>query len=134
MTFAFKGMLFSGILALSANTALVAQSSSWAEQWYRAKYGRPLPTEQARIDAAREPSVQVIPAQAVTHARRVNGWLEQLHREKYGRATPREDARMREANLGKDAVMTSKNVAPPDLSFEDRYQAKTGRRLPVEAR
>jgi hypothetical protein len=134
MKFGVEGILVVGIFAMSAGTVLAAQTNSWPEEWYRAKYGRPSPSEQTRIDATRKPEAQIAAAEPVTRARRVNGWLEQFYKEKYGRPTPREDARIREANLGKDAVMTSKGAAPADLAFENRYRAKYGRPSPVESR
>lgn len=53
MRSSIKRIVLSAVFTMGASSLLVAQSSnSWAEQWYRAKLGRPSPTEQARIDAA----------------------------------------------------------------------------------
>jgi hypothetical protein len=46
-----RSILFTGILAIVASGSMVAQTSNgWSEQWYRAKYGRPSPTEEARLE------------------------------------------------------------------------------------
>ena len=47
-----RNIVFTGVLAMAASSMAVAQtSSSWFEQRHRAKYGRPSPTEQARLTA-----------------------------------------------------------------------------------
>ena len=47
-----RSILFTGILAMASSSLMVAQTSaSWSEQWYRAKYGRPSPLEEARLNA-----------------------------------------------------------------------------------
>lgn len=49
----FKVLLLTGIAAIGTNGLLAAQTgNSWAEQIYRAKYGRPSPTEEARLKKA----------------------------------------------------------------------------------
>src|ERR1017187_5367372 len=46
-----RSILFTGILAIVAISSMVAQTSNAGfEQWYRAKYGRPSPTEEARLE------------------------------------------------------------------------------------
>src|ERR1035437_1206041 len=48
-----RSILITGILTIVANTSMVAQTSNGGfEQWYRAKYGRPSPTEQARLNTS----------------------------------------------------------------------------------
>jgi hypothetical protein len=130
--FSIGGILFFGILALNAGNALVAQTnSSWAEQWYRAKYGRPSPTEQAQLDAR---SYSSAPRTVATSAIRIraNRWPEQFYQAKHGRPTPREDARLREANLGRAAVMTSDARVPVENRFESWYRGKFGRPSPMQ--
>lgn len=39
---------------MGASSLAVAQPGTWAEPWYRAKFGRPSPTEVARLNAARQ--------------------------------------------------------------------------------
>ena len=131
MKHSIKGILPVVILAITTTSTLVAQSgNSWAEQWYRAKFGRPSPTEQARLDAIKQPSLAPVSAVAVTRPRYVNATLEQLYQTKHGRPTPREEARIREANLGKDAVMITRTESPADSRFENWYRARYGRPSP----
>lgn len=47
-------IIISAIFTMGANSLAVAQPSTWAEQWYRAKFGRPSPTEEARLNAAKQ--------------------------------------------------------------------------------
>jgi hypothetical protein len=69
----------------------LANGNSWSEQWYRAKYGRPSPLEEARLNAEQantayreETTSQVaIPA---------NTWYEGWYRAKFGRPSPTEEA------------------------------------------
>jgi len=125
MKFATKSVLFSIILAMSSSLLVAQSSSSYAEQWYRAKFGRPSPTEQARIDASQKPADRST-STALLGKNRANAWSEVLFQAKHGRPSPREEARVREANLGRDMVMTSK-LAPVDDRFENWFRAKYGR-------
>lgn len=126
-------IILSAVFTMGANSLLLAQpGNSYAEQWYRAKFGRPSPTEQARIDAAQkatttQPAVTaVLPKTALA-----NTFAEQLHRAKYGRPTPREEARLREANLGKNETLLSRTSTPANERFENWYRAKYGRPSPL---
>ena len=47
-----KAIILTAVFTLGASSLAVAQPSTWAEQWYRAKFGRPSPTEEARLNAA----------------------------------------------------------------------------------
>jgi hypothetical protein len=50
-----KVILFAGTLLMDDSGLMAAQtSSSWLDQWYRAKFGRPSPAEEARLKAERE--------------------------------------------------------------------------------
>lgn len=50
-----KAIMLTVVFSMGASSLLVAQpSNSRFEQWYRAKYGRPSPTEQARLDSAKQ--------------------------------------------------------------------------------
>ena len=121
-----KSILFTFILATSSSLLVAQPGSNYAEQWYRAKFGRPSPTEQARIDATQKRAVAPADSSAVLGTKHGNPWLEQLYQAKHGRPTPNEEARLREANLGRDSVMTSK-LAPVDDQFENWFRAKYGR-------
>jgi hypothetical protein len=88
-----RSILLTAVLALVASTSMVAQSSSSrSEQSYRAKFGRPSPTEEARIQSAQENTAyrEVTPVQTVIPA---NVWFEGWYRAKYGRPSPSEEAR-----------------------------------------
>ena len=83
-----SSILTTGLLALVASPAMVAQTGNTGfEQWYRAKYGRPSPTEQTRMDVAAQQTV--VPVAATT-----NAGFEQWYRAKYGRPSPAEEARL----------------------------------------
>jgi hypothetical protein len=83
-----SSILTTGLLALVASPAIVAQTSNPGfEQWYRAKYGRPSPSVQARLDVAAQQAT--LPVAAST-----NGGFEQWYRAKYGRPSPAEEARL----------------------------------------
>ena len=105
-----RSILLTAILATVASASMVAQSNSWSEQWYRAKFGRPSPTEEARIQAAQETTAyrEAEPAQTVVPA---NSWFEGWYRAKYGRPSPTEEARL---NAAKQT--TAKPAVPNDLA------------------
>src|SRR6266702_2809033 len=47
-----RSILITGTLAIFTSSSMVAQTGNgWFEHWYRAKYGHPSPTEQARLEA-----------------------------------------------------------------------------------
>ncbi len=46
-----RSILFSGALVMGANALMAETSNAWLDQWYRAKFGRPSPTEEARLKA-----------------------------------------------------------------------------------
>jgi hypothetical protein len=87
-TFA-RNILVSCILSIAFTTAVVAQpGNSQYDQWYRAKYGRPAPTQQVsvktpQIDSTVPEATQ--PTVAVTN-------FEHWYRAKYGRPSPTEQA------------------------------------------
>src|ERR1017187_877489 len=67
-----RSILFTGILAIVAISSMVAQTSNgWFEQWYRAKYGRPSPTEEARLETKQvnSASPEATPSTLATSAR-----------------------------------------------------------------
>ncbi len=89
-----RNIMFTGVLAMAASSMAVAQSSNnWSEQWYRAKYGRPSPTEEARVKAEQANTAyrEEAPLQAAVAA---NSWFEGWYRAKYGRPSPTEEARL----------------------------------------
>ncbi|HEX9198441.1 MAG TPA: hypothetical protein VF865_02705 [Acidobacteriaceae bacterium] len=87
-----RSILITGTLAIFANSSMVAQTGNgWFEHWYRAKYGRPSPTEEARLKTqqANAASQEATPALVTA-----NGGFEQWYRAKYGRPSPSEEARL----------------------------------------
>src|SRR6266568_3755595 len=79
-----KSILFTGILAMVASSSMVAQTSNgWFEQWYRAKYGRSSPTEEARLEAQKVNSASP-EATSFTVAASADGGFEQRYQAKYG--------------------------------------------------
>jgi hypothetical protein len=129
-------LLFIGALAVAANSVATAQTTdSWQEQWYRAKFGRPSPTEQARIDAAKTATSQPTHAAVATKKLPANTFAEEFYQAKHGRPKPREEARIREANLVKGQATTRVASAPVNTWFENWYRDKYGRPSPLaEAR
>ncbi|HLH36361.1 MAG TPA: hypothetical protein VKX41_16945 [Alloacidobacterium sp.] len=90
MKFTLNGILFTSILAMSANTVLVAQTSN---PWFEG-YGRPSPTEEARIKAEQANTAyrEAAPRQVTAPA---NTRFENWYRDKYARPSPQEEARLK---------------------------------------
>jgi len=128
-----RSIFFTAVLAMVATTSMVAQSNSWSEQWYRAKFGRPSPTEEARIQAAQENTAyrEVTPAQTAVPS---NAWFEGWYRAKFGRPSPTEEARIQteQANTAYREVTPTQAVTPTNAWFEGWYRAKFGRPSPTE--
>jgi hypothetical protein len=81
-----KSILIGSILSIGLTTSMVAQpGTSQYDQWYRAKYGRPAPTElaSAKTPQAASTSPEAQPTVAVTQ-------FEHWYRAKYGRPSPTE--------------------------------------------
>jgi hypothetical protein len=123
-----RSILFTAILAMAASTSMVAQSNNSSEQWYRAKYGRPAPTEVARTQAEQANTAyrEVKPAKTAVAA---NETFEGWYRAKYGRPSPTEEARIQaeQANTAYREVKPAQTAAPANAWFEGWYRAKYGR-------
>lgn len=90
-----KSILFSGILAIIATGSMFAQTTnSGFEARYRAKFGRPSPTEQARLNAQAVNAASPQAALAVNAVAANNGGFEARYRAKVGRPSPTEEARL----------------------------------------
>jgi len=129
-----KNILFASVLAMTAGSMAVAQSgNNWSEQWYRAKYGRPSPTEVARVQAA-EANTAYREKSAVQAVAPQNTWFEAWYRAKYGRPAPTEEARIQaEAENTAYRQETPVRVTKPrNTWFEAWYRAKYGRPAPTE--
>jgi hypothetical protein len=100
---AIRAIILSAIFTMGANSLLVAQSSnSYAEQWYRAKFGRPSPAEQARIDAAKLANP---PSEAATPITRAQ--IRRLMREAH---TPEQYGTLADYYAEQDRLYTAKAV------------------------
>ena len=129
-----RSILFTGALVMGANSLMASPASkAWLEQWYRAKYGRSSPTEEARQRAERaNTAFREEAATEVAHP--ANPWLEQWYRAKFGRSSPMEEARQK-AERANTAFReeTTRQVAPPANEWlEQWYKAKFGRSSPME--
>lgn len=114
---------------LVVTTGLIAGQSNAApsEQWYRAKFGRPSPTEEARLKAERASSAfrEEAPPRVAPAA---PNWTEQYFKAKYGRSTPAEEARLkaeRESSAFREEP--GRGTAPARSWFEQWYKMKFGR-------
>lgn len=129
-----KSIMFTGILAMAASSVAVAQTSSNSfEQWHRAKYGRPSPTEQARV-AANEANTAYRAETPGQVAELTNTWYEGWYRATFGRPSPSEEARI-QAEQSNTAYREEAPVqvgAPANTWFEGWYRAKYGRQSPSE--
>ena len=83
-----KSILLAGALVIGANGLMAAPASNeWFEQWYKAKYGRSSPLEDARLKAERESTAfreEVTPKAAMP----ANTWRDDFWKAKYGRPFP----------------------------------------------
>ena len=130
-----RNILITGSLAIFASSSMVAQTSNTGfEQWYRAKYGRPSPTEQARLKTPQvvAASTEATPPTVVVSA---NGGFEQWYHAKYGRPSPTEEARLETQQINSASPEAPPTVAASANSgFEQRYQAQYGHQsLTVQA-
>lgn len=112
---------------LAAGFGLAQPAATWTDQWFRAKYGRPSPTEEARLKAeAANTAYRAAPAVAGPE----QTWTEQWFRAKQGRYSPREEAR-RAADLSNTAYRadTRPQKPDPDRWRRELMKAKYGRDL-----
>jgi len=134
MKSSLKSVLFTSALAIITINTLFAQSSNVGfEQWHRAKFGRPSPSEQARLNTqpVNAPSAN---AAAVMSAESANSGFEQRYRMKTGRPTPAIEASLMSQQPGPaDSSAAQPAIAVTiDSGFERRYEAKYGRLSPTE--
>ena len=109
-----RSIVITGVLAIGTTTLMVAQTTKEQNSadrkatpaqaaaptnarfdgWYRAKYGRPSPTEEARLQAQQANTAyrEATPAQAAAPD---NTRFEAWYRAKYGRPSPAEEARLK---------------------------------------
>ena len=129
-----KNMLLAAAVTLTASPFAIAQNSSNGfDEWYRAKYGRPSPVEEARIEAEQANTAyrEVASTAALSPG---NGWFEGWYRAKYGRPSPIEGARLEQyqANTAYREVAPVEAAPAGNTWFEGWYRAKYGRPSPLE--
>ena len=113
---------------LAGGIALAQPKRTWIEQWFRAKHGRPSPTEEARLkEEAASTAYRAAPARDPAPEK---SWSEQWFRAKHGRYSPGEEAR-RKAELNNSAYRTDTTARTPDRGrwSRERMKAKYGRDL-----
>ncbi len=120
--------------AQAARSMAVAQTSNSSfEQWYRAKYGRPSPTEEARMTA--NEANTAYRAETPSHvAEPANTWYEGWYRAKFGRSSPTEEAPIQaeQSNTAYREETAVQVTAPGNNWYEGWYRAKFGRPSPLE--
>jgi len=128
-----RSTAFTAILVILTTGSMFAQTSNVGfEQWYRARYGRPSPTEQARLNS--QPSNTASPdATPLLAAQPANSGFEQWYRAKVGRPSPAEEARLHSQPLNSvlPAATQSAVAVSGDAGSEQRYQSKYGRPSPA---
>jgi hypothetical protein len=139
----FTRSILVGVLAMGATTLMVAQTSeqqdaadrkvtptqaaapanTWFEGWYRAKFGRLSPTEEARLKAQRANTSyrEETPRQVSAPA---NTWFEGWYRAKFGRPSPTEEARLNaeRANTAYRDATPAQAAVPDNSRFEAWYR------------
>lgn len=127
-----KTIVFAALFTIGANGILTAQTSSaWAGQYYRAKFGRPSTTEEARIKTAETTAAVTNSVTVYRPAADENAWMEQWFLDKYGRHTPKVEARLREIALTNSSAASGQTSVPVDTRFDNWYRAKYGRPSPI---
>lgn len=131
------------VTALLAGAGLAQPSNPWFEQWFKAKYGRYSPMEEARQRTERA-NVALRAETAPQAASRTeatpltNSWREQWFKAKFGRYSPMEEARQRveQANAAFRGDITpiarAESTTPVNSSREQWFKAKFGRYSPME--
>ena len=84
-----------GTMLTGMNSVLAAQASdAWQEQWFKAKFGRNTPMEEARQAAERRKAAPQATKPRSASSSTSNQWQEQWFKAKFGRYTPAEEARL----------------------------------------
>lgn len=124
-----------GILAIGASAPMFAQTySPWLEQWYRAKFGRPLPAATAQQNTVPREYSAVPVAASGTSATPVNAWFENWYRDKFGRPSPLAEASAQTPwkSARRFTARNEKWQSPGNTWFEQWYRDKYGRPSPRE--
>jgi hypothetical protein len=114
---------------LLAGVALAEPSTTWSEQWFKAKFGQSSPAEQARLKAEMQNTAYREETSA-DNATAPSSWADQWFRAKYGRYSPAEEAR-RNAEAANTAYRDNERSTAPDRNVWTRefIKAKFGRDL-----
>jgi hypothetical protein len=121
MTGCLAAMLLGGV-------PVTALANTGSEEWFRAKFGRPSPSQQARLnDDAASTAWREAPSAPGSVLPHLN---DQWFRAKFGRYSPAEEAR-RQAELANTAYRNDPATGPVDRRSERRLfmKAKYGRDL-----
>jgi len=108
--------------------------SPWLEQWYRAKFGRPLPAETVQLNSMRR-AEPVAPAADGSFATALaNTWFENWYRDKFGRPSPLAEASAQTPpkSARRFTASNEKRQTPGNTWFEQWYRDKYGRPSPQE--
>ena len=130
----FKALII-GILAIGASAPMFAQTYSlWLEQWYRAKLGRPLPTEAAQLNSTRHAKAVAPATDDISAAAPANTWFENWYRDKFGRPSPLAEAsaQTQPKSVRRFTASNEKRQSPGNTWFEQWYRDKFGRPSPQE--
>ncbi len=128
-----NNLLLSAALVIGANGLMASPASNtWSDEWYRAKFGRSSPMEEA---LQKTEQANTAHPQETTHeaASPVDSWAEQFFKEKFGRYSPMEEARqMADRADTPYAEETTGDPAPPTNNRLKQWEtAKFGRSFSV---
>ncbi len=128
-----RSILFTSALVMGANGLMAAPAgNAWLDQWYRAKFGRPSPTEEARLKAEQANAAfrEEARHEAATPS---NAWFEQWYKAKFGRSSPAEEARQRaeKENTAFREEPRTERKAPANDWLDQFFKAKYGSPAPV---
>ena len=123
-----RSIILTGAMAIGATGLMAAPASNdWFDQWYKMKYGRNSPAEEARLKAERESTAFREETPSRVAPARVN-WAEVLFKAKLGRNTPAEEARLKaERENTAFREEPDREAAPARTWFEEWHRAKYGR-------
>ena len=127
--------LIVGILVIGASAPMFAQTySPWLEQWYRAKFGRPLPAETAQLNPAPNAELAASAATTDTASAPANTWFGNWYRDKFGRPSPLAEASAQTSwkSARRFAANKEKRQSPVNTWFEQWYRDKFGHPSPQE--
>jgi hypothetical protein len=116
------------VLAVAILTSLTVCSGqaeekrSWLSDWFRAKHGRPTPTEEAQLKAERENSAY----RTTPGTQPVLNQAEERFKAKLGRNTPAEEARLK-AERENSAFREERRETPARSWAEETHRSKYGR-------